>query len=561
MRRYLFKNKLWFLAYAITMIINSIVITYSAFLIERIVNCAINGELTLLKQQVKYSIIYIFALFIIEYIRRTCRSIYLKESVFDLKKDLFDNLIDQDLITFSKENSAKYISVLNNDVKMVEDNYFDNVFVIIRSVTMLATAVIFMICINIYIGILAILLSLMPILIPMVFGKKLSKLKNEYSKALEIYNIKIKDIFTGFEVIKSFNIEKNVKENHIKINSNTEEKKYKSYYAEGIVNAISNSAACSIVIIIFIFSAYFVVKGMITFSLMVAVTQLSGNITSPIFSMIEAFNKAKAVGDINDKLINMMSKNNQEDNGIEIDEFNEKIEIRNLTYSFDNNRNILKNINLDLYKGKKYAIVGGSGSGKSTLIKLILGYYNNYTGNVYIDGIDNRKIRRKSIFKICSIIHQNVFMFDDTVKNNITLYNNYSDKIVDTSIKKAGLNNLINKLEGGINARVNENGNNFSGGEKQRIAIARAFVKGSNMIILDEATSSLDNETAYNIEDSLLNIKDITCLVVTHRYNSEILRRYDNIIVIKDGKLYETGTFDELMGKKDYFYSLYNIAN
>lgn len=224
MRRYLFKNKLWFLAYAITMIINSIVITYSAFLIERIVNCAINGELTLLKQQVKYSIIYIFALFIIEYIRRTCRSIYLKESVFDLKKDLFDNLIDQDLITFSKENSAKYISVLNNDVNMVEDNYFDNVFVIIRSVTMLATAVIFMICINIYIGILAILLSLMPILIPMVFGKKLSKLKNEYSKALEIYNIKIKDIFTGFEVIKSFNIEKNVKENHIKINSNTEEK-------------------------------------------------------------------------------------------------------------------------------------------------------------------------------------------------------------------------------------------------------------------------------------------------------------------------------------------------
>lgn len=271
---------------------------------------------------------------------------------------------------------------------------------------------------------------------------------------------------------------------------------------------------------------------------MVAVTQLSGNITNPIFSMIEAFNKAKAVGDINDKLINMMSKNNQEDNGIEIDEFNEKIEIRNLTYSFDNNRNILKNINLDLYKGKKYAIVGGSG--KSTLIKLILGYYNNYTGNVYIDGIDNRKIRRKSIFKICSIIHQNVFMFDDTVKNNITLYNNYSDKIVDTSIKKAGLNNLINKLEGGINTRVNENGNNFSGGEKQRIAIARAFVKGSNMIILDEATSSLDNETAYNIEDSLLNIKDITCLVVTHRYNSEILRRYDNIIVIKDGKLYET---------------------
>lgn len=561
MRKYIFKNKVWFWAYAITMIINAIVITYSAFLIERIVNCATNDGVALLKQQVILSIIYIFALFVIEYIRRTCRAMYLKHSVFDLKKDLFNNLINQDLITFSKENSAKYISILNNDVKMVEDNYFDNIFVIIRSVTMLATAVIFMICINIYVGIVAILLSLLPILIPMIFGKKLSELKNQYSKALEIYNIKIKDIFTGFEVIKSFNIEKNVKENHSKINASTEEKKYKSYYAEGVVNAISNAVACSIVIIIFIVSAYFVVKGMITFSLMVAVTQLSGNITSPIFSMIEAFNKAKAVGDINYKLINMMSQNNQEDNGIDIDEFNEKIEIRNLTYSFDDNRNILENITLDLHRGKKYAVVGGSGSGKSTLIKLILGYYDNYSGNIYIDGIDNRKIRKKSIFKICSMIHQNVFMFDDTVKNNITLYNNYSNPIIDDSIKKAGLSNLINKLEGGINAQIDENGSNFSGGEKQRIAIARAFIKGSNMVVLDEATSSLDNETAYNIEYSLLNIKDITCLVVTHRYNSEILRRYDNIIVLKDGKLYEMGTFDDLMDKKDYFYSLYNIAN
>lgn len=224
MRRYLFKNKIWFWAYAITMIINSIVITYSAFLIERIVNCATNVEVILLKRQIVYSIIYILVLFTIEYIRRTCRAIYLKRSVFDLKKDLFDNLIDQDLVTFSKENSAKYISILNNDVKMVEDNYFDNIFVIIRSVTMLATAVIFMICINIYVGVIAILLSVIPILIPMIFGKKLSKLKNGYSKALEVYNIKIKDIFTGFEVIKSFNIEKNIKENHIKINANTEEK-------------------------------------------------------------------------------------------------------------------------------------------------------------------------------------------------------------------------------------------------------------------------------------------------------------------------------------------------
>lgn len=470
MKKYLFKNKGWFFAYAITMIINSVFITYSAFLIESIVNCAANEDMVRLKQRIIWSIVYILGLFIIEYIRRICRAKYLKDSVFDLKKDLFNSLIDKDVITFSQENSALYISALNNDVKMVEDNYFDNIFVVIRSITMLVTAVLLMIYINIFIGIVASILSLFPILIPMIFGKKLSKLKNQYSKALEMYNVKIKDVFTGFEVIKSFSIEKNIKENHSKINENTEHKKYKSYYTEGVVNAISNSVACSIVVIIFIISAYFVVKGEITFALMIAVTQLSGNITSPIFNMIEALNKAKAINGINNKLINMMSTNRQEENEIEIEKLQEKIQIKNLTYSFNNNRNILENITLDLYKGKKYAIVDGSGSGKSTL-KLILRYYDNYIGNIYIDGVDNRDINSKSLYKICSMIHQNVFMFDDTVKNNINLYNNYSDEILNDSIKKAGLNKVINNLEGGIDAQINENGSNFSGGEKQRIEL------------------------------------------------------------------------------------------
>lgn len=208
-------------SYAITIALSAIFITGSAFVIKIIVECASAKNIQLLKERVIIALMYSIGLFLIEYLRRTCRAGYLKYSILDLKRDLFNSLVDRDIITFEKENSAMYISILNNDVKMVEYNFFDTIFIIIHNTAMLISAIILMIYINIFIGITAVVLSLFPVLIPMIFGNMLARLKENYSKALQVYNVKIKDIFTGFEIIKSFNIEKNIKENHSKINYST----------------------------------------------------------------------------------------------------------------------------------------------------------------------------------------------------------------------------------------------------------------------------------------------------------------------------------------------------
>ncbi|WP_415340233.1 ATP-binding cassette domain-containing protein, partial [Clostridium perfringens] len=201
-----------------------------------------------------------------------------------------------------------------------------------------------------------------------------------------------------------------------------------------------------------------------------------------------------------------------------------------------------------------------SGSGKSTIIKLLLNYYNDFDGEITIDNISSKDIKPSSLYKMISIIHQNVFMFDGSIKDNITLFENFDELKVEEAIKFSGLNSLVNSLDNGYNSSVGENGQNISGGEKQRIAIARSIIRKTPILVLDEATSSLDNETGYNIENSILSIPKLTCLVITHKLIKDLLIKYDGIIVIQNGTVVEFGNFDELIDMKGYFYSLYNIS-
>ena len=188
-------------------------------------------------------------------------------------------------------------------------------------------------------------------------------------------------------------------------------------------------------------------------------------------------------------------------------------------------------------------------------------YYNDYEGSILIDNHNLKNIYSSDLYKNVSMIQQNVFMFDDSIKENIRLYSNHNDDDIISSCERAGLTKLIDRLPEGINSLVGENGNKLSGGEKQRIAIARALINNTQILILDESTSALDNETAYNLEKSLLYLDNLTLITVTHKLIKSILINYDEIIVMKNGKIIEKGKFNDLLNKKGYFYSLYTIQN
>ena len=218
---------------------------------------------------------------------------------------------------------------------------------------------------------------------------------------------------------------------------------------------------------------------------------------------------------------------------------------------------ILNEINYKFEKNKSYAIVGTSGSGKTTLINLLLGKYNNYFGDIYYNNADLKNISLDSLFEIASFVEQNVFVFDDSIINNITMYSNVDEELLKEAINKSGLAKLID--EKGPDYRCGENGCNLSGGEKQRISIARALVKKSQLLLLDEATSALDNETSSSITNNLLRINNTTKIMITHRLDEEILNQFDEIVVMKNGQIVEFGTYSELMKNNGTFKSLVEL--
>ena len=339
----------------------------------------------------------------------------------------------------------------------------------------------------------------------------------------------------------------------------TSKKKYS--ILEGIIRGFSLSFSVTIYLGVLLLGGYLMYKKSITVGTAIIIIQLSTHIVGPVKLSISLINQIRSVAMIADKIEEILEDTHDDFENTKLENFSKSICIENLNFSYTEERKALDNINLTFDKNKKYAIVGESGSGKSTLIKLLIRYYNDYEGKISIDNLNIKNIYSSDLYKNISMIQQNIFMFDDSIKENIRLYSNHDDKDILDACKRSGLDKLLNKLPNGINSLVGENGNKLSGGEKQRIAIARALINNTQILILDESTSALDNETAYNLENSLLNLENLTLITVTHKLIKNILNRYDEIIVMKNGKIIEKGNFEDLINIKGYFYSLYTIQN
>ena len=219
----------------------------------------------------------------------------------------------------------------------------------------------------------------------------------------------------------------------------------------------------------------------------------------------------------------------------------------------------LSDISFDVEEGEFVSIVGPSGCGKSTLIKLIAGYYSDFTGNVLYDADSLSILDIDKITALSSIIHQNVYMFDESIFDNICLHEDYSEKELQSALSDSGLSSFIKQVPNGLEYHVGENGANLSGGQKQRIAVARALIRKKPLLILDEGTSAIDMQTAYDIESRLLAISDLTLLTITHNMSKDILELYDEIIFMADGKIIEHGTFETLIAKHAAFYDFYQL--
>ena len=559
--KYLFKYKLLFFTRVLTISLAALSVICFDFMMGFIVDIFSNGETEKFVPIILASIFLIILLFVTEYIDGYVMSSYIKNTVNYLRCDIFTKILNKDMKDFSLDNSGKYISILYNDIKIIEDSLLNNIFLVISSFISFIISLLFLFSISPSIVIFIVIFGILGFVIPNALSKKLIVEKNNYSHNLEEITSVTKDLFSGFEVIKGFNIGSKIN-TIFKNSSNTvESTKKKCSILESIIKGFSLSFSVTVYLGVLILGGYLMYKGEISVGTAIIIIQLSTHIVGPVKTSISLINQIKSVSLIADKIDEILYDSCEDIEEISLPKFENKIEVKNLDFSYTSDRKALNNINLTFEKNKKYAIVGESGCGKSTLIKLLMRYYKDYNGDILIDNKDIHKIFSNDLYKNMSMIQQNVFIFDDSIKENIKLFANYSDEEVLSICNRSGLSNLISRLPDGINSLVGENGNKLSGGEKQRIAIARSLINNTKILILDESTSALDNETAYNLESSLLSIDDLTLIVVTHKLIKNILLNYDEIIVMKDGMVIEKGSFDYLISLKGYFYSLYYLQN
>ena len=503
------------------------------------------------------SVIFIYAG--LNFISLRLRNKLVRQIMSRYKNKVFQSILDRDYRDFSKEKSGKFISVLTENMKKIEQDYLYQYFNISKNLSLMIFSLLAMFIGNWFLTLLVIIASIIPMMISGFIGQKSASLQNSSMIAEQKYLAKVKDILAGFLVIKSFNVKEAIGQDY----KNESEKLDEIYFIKGkfdvLSNVISQLSGMIVFLVAFGGGMYLVFGGHTTIGSVTAIVQLVNFVVMPLNEIgmgMSKFREGQATlnsFEVKDVIELQTGKTKEY--------FDDVISFSNVDFSYPNaEEKIFNHLSLQIKKGEKIAIVGMSGSGKSTLLNLLLRFYDVTSGYISIDNQDLQAISADSLYNLMTIVQQDVYIFDDTLKANITLSQSFTEDDIKKAVQQSGLESYILENELGLQTLCGENGSNLSGGERQRLSIARALIRKTPILLLDEATSSLDNKVTTEIENSILEIQDLTVLVVTHKLNKSMLKKYNRILFMKNGVIVEDGSFDNLMDRKGEFYKLVELS-
>ena len=530
-----------------------------AYSIKTIIDNGMSQNREALSKAILMGAVVIFVYAGLNFISLRLRNKLVRQIMSRYKNKVFKSILDRDYKEFSKEKSGKFISILTENMKKIEQDYLHQYFNISKNISLMIFSLVAMFIGNWFLTILVIIASVIPMIISGLIGEKSAFMQNSSMIADQKYLAKVKDILAGFLVIKSFNVKEAIRQDY----RNESEKLDEIYFMKGefdvLANVISQLSGMIVFLVAFGGGMYLVFGGHTTIGNVTAIVQLVNFVVMPLNEIgmgMSKFREGQATlnsFEIKDVIELQTGKMKEY--------FDDVISFSNIDFSYPNaEEKIFNNLSLKIKKREKIAIVGMSGSGKSTLLNLLLRFYDVTSGYISIDNQDLQTISSESLYNLMTIVQQDVYIFDDTLKANITLSQSFTEDDIKKAVQQSGLESYILENELGLQALCGENGSNLSGGERQRLSIARALIRKTPILLLDEATSSLDNKVTTEIENSILEIQDLTVLVVTHKLNKSMLKKYNRILFMKNGVIVEDGSFGNLMDRKGEFYKLVELS-
>lgn len=443
-----------------------------------------------------------------------------------LRKKMTQKIISLDYEMYHQVDSGTYVSWLTNDIKQIEENSFNKFFTVIFSFTTVISSLIALFSTSIWVVLLSIVFCLIMSIIPKYVTKPIQKQAQLFSKAQEKFVGEIKSDLQGHEVLYSYNLLTRIKYSITRQSHQVEQIKYEFSATKSLVDSIMSLLHIISLLSNILLISVLAIFGVTTIGMIFPVTELSGNVFRNLSSLITAWTTLKSSKPLFEKF--EIQKTGCP-SMIECPSFNNAIELKGVSYAYEN-KEVFNDLSLRFEKGKKYAIVGDSGSGKTTLIKLILGHLSGYEGELYFDNVDIKGYSGESIRSQLAYISQDVYLFNNTLKDNITLDEQFSDYDFEQALEGSCLTEFVNSLPEREHESLGENGSLISGGQRQRIALARALIRQKPIIILDEGTSALDARNAFEIESKLLTNEDLTIIMITHHLNDKLRDKYDQVI-------------------------------
>lgn len=484
---------------------------------------------------------------------------FLERAMRQYKDFAFRKLTGKSISSFRDESAAGYLSALTNDAASIETNYLAQMLAMITKAVTFIGALLLMCRYSLLMTAIAAGLTVLPMIASLLTGNRLQAVESRVSERNGEFTAALSDCLAGFTVVKNFRAEREIFRLFAQSNKALEHEKFTGRRIKMLVGMIGAVTGIFAQLGVFIAGVYLSMKGgSMTPGAVVLFVNLMNFIISPIAELPGLLACRKAALGLVDKLAAALERSSSREGSETLNRLEHGIRLENVSFAYEPGKTVLHGINAEFEAGRAYALVGGSGSGKSTLLNLLMAAETNYSGHILADGIELSDISTESLYGTMAAIQQNVFVFNASIKDNVSMFRDFPKTEMDEAIARAHLGALIR--ERGEDYLCGENGSGLSGGEKQRISIARSLLKKSSVLLADEVTAALDAQTAHRVSNDILDLQGITRIVVTHTLEESLLRRYDKIFVLRGGRIEEAGSFADLMANKGYFYALFTVA-
>ncbi len=481
---------------------------------------------------------------------------------FNLRKDLIEKITHLSMGDLDKNTRGDILSRITNDVDSLQSGIVQTFNQLLTGVITIVGVTVMMLSINLWLTLTTI------VLVPIAFFiiiKVTQFSQDYYLKQLEYrgrLNGQIEESFTGHEIIRSFNQEEESMNIFDEENENWYEQEWKSKFFSSLSGPLVHFISNLQYVIISVLGAVLVLQRAISVGDILAFIQYSKNFTTPIEQITRIMNMIQTAMAASERIFDFLEIDVEENPSKEqINEITNEITFENVSFGYTEDEMVIKDLSFKVRKGEKIAIVGETGAGKTTIVKLLMRFYDVNRGEIKIDGVNINRYDKHSIRSLVGMVLQDTWLFNDTIFNNIRYgkLDATEDEVIAAS-KEAHADNFIMQIPEGYEMMLNEDADNISHGQKQLLTIARTILSSKQILILDEATSSVDTRTEKLIQKAMDKLmKDRTSFIIAHRLST--VRDADNIIVIDDGHIIEQGTHEELLEQKGYYYNTLNSQN